>query len=181
MSNSSGGDYNGITAPQQQPEADDNEDGPWNCPACTFLNENPLHLVCAVCGTAKVINKAPKIQTNPNDSFTGGTGSIGFPPPRDYDGFNRSGSMGSFTGGGPNSYNNRRRESNAEELMGSFSSRGGGRDRGDDYNYRGADNSQLRSAQETTDIALSWLEKQKSSSFFFTCWALWLFWALRAP
>ena len=137
MSNSSGGDYNGITAPQQPNEND--EDGPWNCPACTFLNENPLHLVCAVCGTAKVINKAPKIQTNPNDSFTGG-GSIGFPPPpREYDGFNRSGSMGSFTGG-PNSYNNRRRESNAEEFMGSFSSRGG-RDRGDDYNYRGSMNS----------------------------------------
>ncbi|KAL7545687.1 hypothetical protein ACHAWF_009039 [Thalassiosira exigua] len=28
-------------------------EGPWNCPACTFLNENPLHLVCGMCGTAK--------------------------------------------------------------------------------------------------------------------------------
>lgn len=35
------------------------DDGPWNCPACTFLNENPLHLVCAVCGTAKAAKKLP--------------------------------------------------------------------------------------------------------------------------
>ena len=28
--------------------------GGWNCPACTFLNENPCHLVCVICGTAKV-------------------------------------------------------------------------------------------------------------------------------
>lgn len=29
------------------------DQGAWNCPACTFLNENPLHLVCAICGTAQ--------------------------------------------------------------------------------------------------------------------------------
>lgn len=29
--------------------------GGWNCPACTFLNENPCHLVCAICGTAKEV------------------------------------------------------------------------------------------------------------------------------
>ena len=30
-----------------------NPDGSWNCSACTYLNENPLHLVCAVCGNPK--------------------------------------------------------------------------------------------------------------------------------
>jgi arylsulfatase A-like enzyme len=35
----------------------------------------------------------------------------------------------------------------------------------DDYDYKGADNSQFRSAQETTQRALSWLEKQQGSSF----------------
>mmetsp|Transcript_14281 Transcript_14281/g.30984 ORF Transcript_14281/g.30984 Transcript_14281/m.30984 type:complete len:893 (-) Transcript_14281:422-3100(-) len=40
------------------------EEGPWNCPACTFLNDNPLHLVCSVCGTAKVASKlAPPAAT----------------------------------------------------------------------------------------------------------------------
>ncbi|KAK1741258.1 nucleotidyl cyclase domain-containing protein [Skeletonema marinoi] len=32
---------------------DDNDLPPWKCPACTFKNE-PLHLVCAICGTAAV-------------------------------------------------------------------------------------------------------------------------------
>ena len=33
------------------------------------------------------------------------------------------------------------------------------------YDYRGADNSQLRSAQDTTDAALKWLDKQQKESF----------------
>ena len=35
-----------VTDQQQQEEEEEEEEGllPWNCPACTFLNENPLHL-----------------------------------------------------------------------------------------------------------------------------------------
>ncbi len=25
----------------------------WTCGACTYVNDNPLHLACAVCGTAR--------------------------------------------------------------------------------------------------------------------------------
>ena len=32
-------------------DGEEDEGPPWKCPACTFKNE-PLHLVCAVCGTA---------------------------------------------------------------------------------------------------------------------------------
>ena len=44
-----GGDNNNIVVTdqqQQQEEEEEEEEGllPWNCPACTFLNENPLHL-----------------------------------------------------------------------------------------------------------------------------------------
>ena len=42
------------------------EEGPWSCVACTYLNENPLHLVCGVCGTAKAAR--PKIQPSPAQS-----------------------------------------------------------------------------------------------------------------
>ena len=35
----------------------------------------------------------------------------------------------------------------------------------DYYDYRGADNSLLRSAQETTDTALAWINKQQKESF----------------
>lgn len=28
----------------------------WECPVCTYLNENPLHLACAMCGAPKVNN-----------------------------------------------------------------------------------------------------------------------------
>ena len=41
----------------------DQEEGPWSCVACTFLNENPLHLVCGVCGTAKAARR--EIQPTP--------------------------------------------------------------------------------------------------------------------
>lgn len=27
--------------------------GTWTCTACTYVNDNPLHLACAVCGTAR--------------------------------------------------------------------------------------------------------------------------------
>ncbi|KAL3826681.1 hypothetical protein ACHAXA_001204 [Cyclostephanos tholiformis] len=38
-------------------DTDIDEGGPWNCSACTFLNDNPLHLVCAICGTARLASK----------------------------------------------------------------------------------------------------------------------------
>eukprot|EP00804_Cyclotella_cryptica_P023050 CCRYP_000307-RA/>CCRYP_000307-RA protein AED:0.14 eAED:0.14 QI:266/1/1/1/0/0/3/570/794 len=50
-----------ITAPS--------EEGPWHCSACTFLNENPLHLVCGMCGTAKAVS-SPPLPPALNSSFT---------------------------------------------------------------------------------------------------------------
>ena len=41
-----GGDDTNIVVTDQQQQEEEEEEGllPWNCPACTFLNENPLHL-----------------------------------------------------------------------------------------------------------------------------------------
>ena len=30
---------------------------PWHCVACTYVNENPFHLVCSICGTTRVASK----------------------------------------------------------------------------------------------------------------------------
>ena len=37
-----------TTAASQQ-NSTDNEKGPWRCSKCTFINENPMHLICDVC------------------------------------------------------------------------------------------------------------------------------------
>lgn len=39
------------------------EEGAWECNVCTVLNENPLHLVCDVCGTPKNCDSGtPKLE-----------------------------------------------------------------------------------------------------------------------
>mmetsp|Transcript_11959 Transcript_11959/g.22163 ORF Transcript_11959/g.22163 Transcript_11959/m.22163 type:complete len:951 (-) Transcript_11959:434-3286(-) len=61
---------------KQSPIAEEQQEqggGAWNCPACTFLNEDPLHLVCIVCGTAKVaqnLSSSPASALNNNSSAT---------------------------------------------------------------------------------------------------------------
>ena len=48
-----------IKEEENGPAAEAMGGAPWNCSACTFLNENPLHLVCGVCGTAKAAKSPP--------------------------------------------------------------------------------------------------------------------------
>jgi len=52
-----------IQEEQSQDPSPIQKGGAWNCPACTFLNENPLHLVCAICGTAKEAAPVPPAPT----------------------------------------------------------------------------------------------------------------------
>ncbi|KAL7506699.1 hypothetical protein ACHAXN_004030 [Cyclotella atomus] len=53
-------DMNHFNTTEQKSCPDiNNEDGPWNCTACTYFNENPLHLVCGMCGTARAAKSPP--------------------------------------------------------------------------------------------------------------------------
>ena len=45
------------------------KDRPWTCPACTFVNKNPLHLACAVCGTSKEPDQVPLEEEEDNDDI----------------------------------------------------------------------------------------------------------------
>jgi len=42
-----------VCAGNNENEFKTNPDEPWECPVCTFINENGLHLVCAVCNSPR--------------------------------------------------------------------------------------------------------------------------------
>ena len=83
---------------------------PWNCPACTYKNE-PLHLVCAVCGTANAV--VPVAASGLNHSG-GSSGGYGFGSQTRYGSSeNLAGSMG-------NSLTSIHRRSSSESLNRSY-------------------------------------------------------------
>ena len=38
----------------QSTSEDDSGGKPWQCPVCTFINENPMHLICGVCSSPRI-------------------------------------------------------------------------------------------------------------------------------
>lgn len=70
-------DKNGTTTSGESADnnSGNNNNAPsWNCPACTYKNE-PLHLVCAVCGTANaVVPPSTSAGLNHSGGSTGGGG-----------------------------------------------------------------------------------------------------------
>ena len=90
-------DKNGTTTSGESADNSGNNNNapPWNCPACTYKNE-PLHLVCAVCGTANaVVPPSTSAGLNHSGGSTGGGGGYGFGSQTRYGSSeNLAGSMG---------------------------------------------------------------------------------------
>ena len=73
-------DDNNPTKNNDDEGNDDNDDDdsgpPWKCPACTFKNQ-PLHLVCAVCGTAAVAIPSPPLTKSGGSTSSRHAAAIG--------------------------------------------------------------------------------------------------------